>query len=63
MSLSQVDISGFESERPLLTPPSFSDRGLLYPILAATGDSFSHRRLPSDSDLLMNGLQMTKILA
>lgn len=61
MSMSQAGISGVESERPLLTPPSFSDKVLLYPTLAAdTSDSLSQGRLPSESDLLMSDLKITK---
>lgn len=61
MSLSHVEISGVESERPLLTPCSL-EKGLLCPtLLTATSESLSQRRLPSDSDLLMNDLTRKEI--
>lgn len=62
MSLSQVEISGVDPERPLLTPCSISDIGLLCPTLVAvTSESLSWRRLPSDSDLLKNDLQIINL--
>lgn len=65
MSLSQVDISGDESERPLVPPCDPSGKGELenFPCLsfvAEIGDPLSRRMFPSEKDLLKNDLKIQK---